>query len=98
MRIRVSVANLIGVALLAVLCMVIGSWVVGVLIPCLQAAMLALIVFVGAIFVNRWLATRSAPASRQVVDQPPAPDASTPDAERVARQIEARRNRLERGE
>jgi len=95
-KLRVSAANLLAIVPIVILLVLIASWVMGILIACLQFLMVALIVFVGAALIFRWRSARSAPASKQIVDQPTAPNPPKDNSERITRQIEERRKRLKR--
>ncbi len=96
MRVNLSIANLLGFALIVLLCVLISSWAIGLLIPCLQIGMFALIVFVGATALMRSLKQRRPPASRHIIDQAPALRTPETDSEQVARQIQERIERLRR--
>jgi hypothetical protein len=76
-----------------VLALIIGGALLGALINLVQCLLFAAIAAVGAIVAIRVLALRQPPASKQIIDQPRPDD----DGDRVAEQIQERRERLRRG-
>jgi len=95
---KLPVANLFGYALLIVLVALIAGWIVGALASCLQLLMIALVILAGAALLYRWRSARSTSASRQIIDQPTASAVPKDNVDTVARQLEERRRRLDRGE
>ena len=93
------IARLILIAVGIFLAIVVGSALIGALVNLAQCLFFAAIAAVGGTLVIRFLSARSTPpAARQTVDQPPAPNDQAGDPGQVAKQIEERRKRLERGE
>jgi len=95
---RLSFTQALGCALMLAACALVASVTAGLLVPCLQVLGVALVLSIAAALALRLVAARSVPPSQQIIDQPTTSNVPTDDADSVARQIEERRRRLERGE
>lgn len=80
--------------LIIVLAIVVAFILLGAMLDILRCVVIAAIVAIGGMYLYRRLSQRSNPASKQIIDQSSAPPEQQNEATDVARQIEARKERL----
>ena len=88
------IVNLILIAVGIFVAIIVGGALIGVLVNLFQCLVFAAIAAVGLALLARILIVRKTPASRQIIDQAPAPIDPARDREAAAQQVEARKRRL----
>jgi membrane protein implicated in regulation of membrane protease activity len=88
------ILNLILIAIGIFVAIIVGAAVIGMLVNLFQCLVFAAIAAIGLALLARILIARKTPASRQIIDQTPAPIDLVRERETAAKQLEARKRRL----
>jgi hypothetical protein len=88
------VASLILSAIMMFLAVVLAFVLFGALLDIIRCIVVGTIIAIGGTYLYRRLTQRYTPAPKQIIDQPPSPSDSKSDTADIARQIEARKERL----
>ena len=88
------IINLILIAVGVFVAIIVGGAVIGVLANLFQCLVFAAVAAIGMTLLARFLIARKTPASRQIIDQTPAPIDLARDREEAAQQVEVRKRRL----
>ena len=88
------IINLILIAVGIFVALIVGGALIGALVNLFQCLVFAAVAAIGLTFLARILIVRQTPASRQIIDQAPAPIDPAREREDAAKQIETRKQRL----